>query len=419
METMAGDLTNTGPAPDFSPFESDLYHCSACNYCVEATWAQRGIDHVCPTLLHHSPSYGYSGLGYLAQARAWHEGAALSLESLAERAFTCTTCGNCEEVCPIGLRPARVVLALRQALHQRDATPPAIAALRENVLAHDNPAGFPRQQRGAWAQDQTMGAAAGEPLLFLPGCAACHATPGEAQAAASVLAACGWRIESLGERESCCGAPLHEAGFAVDARARRAILDAAIRAHGAATISTLGIECLEALNDRPVSDDPREALRARHPMLLLRDALSAGVITLKPRADKPPPALVSVLDSCHATKKSHGNARDDDPAGTARAILIAAGCEITGGAAASRFALCCGAAGAMPVMNADAAGRMAKGVIASLAEPGAGTIVALSPLCLGHLKASGAGADTPQIFGLFEFISAHYEIIATQEVSAT
>ncbi len=410
---MAGDLTSSGLTPDFTLFESDLYHCSACNYCVEAVWEQRGINHVCPTLLHHSPSYGYTGLGYLSQARAWHEGAELNLESLAERAFTCTTCGNCEEACPIGLRPARVVLALRQALHQRQATPPAIAQLRENVLNRDNPMGASRQMRGEWAQGRPGHDGGREPLLFLPGCAACHATPGEARAAATLLDACGWRVETLGESETCCGAPLHEVGYAGDAATKRAALDRTIRARGIREVSALGVECLEALNDRPPSNEQQEPLRSRHPILILRDALASGGIALTARADHPPPALISVQDSCHATKKNDGHARDGDPAATARAILTAAGCEVIGGAASSRFTLCCGAAGAMPIMNSEAAARMAVNRLETLGEPGIGAIVAISPLCLGHLRTVNSGSDTPKIWGFFEFMSAHFEIART------
>lgn len=409
---MTAGSTGAGMPPDFATLESDLYHCSACNYCVEAIWEQRGIDHVCPTLLHHSPSYGYSGLGYLAQARAWREGGDLDLASLAERAFTCTTCGNCEEACPIGLRPARVVLALRSALNERDATPAAIAQMRENILDEDNPSGVPRQARGEWAYALPATGGIGEAVLFLPGCAGCHDAPGEALAAVEILSSCGWRVETLGAADGCCGAPLHEIGFAADAAARRDALDRAIRDHGATAVAALGAECLEALNERPSASGGDAVPQARHPVLLLQDAVRGGGITLTPRIDRPPPAGVAVLDPCHLTKKNHGHARDGDPATAARAVLIAAGCDIADGAASSRFALCCGAAGAMPVMNRAAATRMAAGRIEGLSASGATAIVTISPLCLGHLRKAEPAPDQPEIWGLFEFLRRHFHVAA-------
>lgn len=407
---MTGNSTKIDAAPEFAPLETDLYHCSACNYCVEAVWERRGLDHVCPTLLHHSPSYGYSGLGYLSQARAWREGAGLDLASLAERAFTCTTCGNCEEACPIGLRPARVVLALRSALNARDATPPAIGRQRDHLRAEDNPAGHPRHARSDWADGLAPSPPGGAPLLYMPGCAGCYGAPGEARAAADILARCGWRVETLGTSESCCGAPLHETGFPAEAAAKRAGLEQAIRRHGAATIAALGAECLEALNDRSVATAETPLPEARHPVLLLLDALRAGKLRLSPRPDQPPPAAIACLDPCHVTKKNHGAARDGDPAAAARAILAAAGCVVIDGTASSRFALCCGAAGAMPAMNPEAAARMAAGRIAALADSEAAGVVTISPLCLAHLRAARDPQDGRPIWGIFEFLSAHFEI---------
>ena len=64
-------------------YENALYHCATCNYCVSATWSERGIDGVCATLRGHSPAASYSGKGYLATARALLEGEAdLAVHSL-------------------------------------------------------------------------------------------------------------------------------------------------------------------------------------------------------------------------------------------------------------------------------------------------------------------------------------------------
>lgn len=173
----------------------------------------------------------------------------MPLANLAERAFTCTTCGNCEEVCPIGIRPAHVVLALRNELNARDLTPAAFARMRENLLAQDNPAGRPRVERQAWAKGRE-GRREGARLLFVPGCAASHAVPDEARACADLLTAAGWWVESLDAQETCCGAPLHEAGFTEDAARKGQHLRQQIAAHGAGDLAVLGAECLEALAER-------------------------------------------------------------------------------------------------------------------------------------------------------------------------
>ena len=105
--------TLTLPAWFDERFGADLYHCASCNYCVDAVWPERGLHHVCATLEHHSPAPGYSGRGFIDTARALLEGVALDADSIAERVFTCTTCGNCETSCPIGLRPAAIGAGFR------------------------------------------------------------------------------------------------------------------------------------------------------------------------------------------------------------------------------------------------------------------------------------------------------------------
>jgi len=110
-----------------------LYHCADCNYCVDAVWQERQWNHVCPTLAHHSSALSYSGRGYMSLARAIHEGAEFPLEDVAERACTCTSCGNCERVCPRGLSPRDVNLALREVMVSNDAIPEALIALKDQI----------------------------------------------------------------------------------------------------------------------------------------------------------------------------------------------------------------------------------------------------------------------------------------------
>ncbi len=48
--------------PLLETFRKDLYHCADCNYCVDAVGAERGIEHVCPTIQSHSPVTSYMAL---------------------------------------------------------------------------------------------------------------------------------------------------------------------------------------------------------------------------------------------------------------------------------------------------------------------------------------------------------------------
>jgi Fe-S oxidoreductase len=225
------------------PFVENLYHCMRCNYCVEMHWEERGIQHVCPTLVHHNPAPGYSGKGYLAAARAMFEGEELPINSLIERFFNCTTCGNCEEVCPVGLQPAHLVKQMRSAMVAQGLAPEPIAAIGTNVIEHHNSAAAPLEARNRLAE-ALDGIAADAATLYLPGCAASYDAPAEARATVSVLHQAGVPIRLLPpEQARCCGAPLSEIGFAAEAETERHALSAAIARSGCRSVVTSGAEC--------------------------------------------------------------------------------------------------------------------------------------------------------------------------------
>lgn len=90
-----------------------------------------------------------------------------------------------------------------------------------------------------------------------------------------------------------------------------------------------------------------------------------------------------------------------------RALLALIGCEVAGDVRAARFAVCCGVAGGMPDMQPEAAGRMGAARLDALAGHGVAAVVTASPLCLGHLRRTHREAQ-PAVFGLFEFLHAHF-----------
>ena len=377
----------TSKVPLLAAFAKDLYHCSDCNYCVDAVWAERGIDHVCPTLQHHSPLMSFSGRGYLAAARAWFEGQELDLDALSERVFTCTTCGNCEQICPIGLHPTAVGRALRGELQQRNVMPQPVRDLLRGMREDGNPNGVARSDRMAWQQARTSAAA--EHVLYLPGCAAATAIPAEAQAAVELMAAAGYVVQTLENDDTCCGAPLFELGDETSATSLIEALAEKVRA--ASTVVISGLECARSwqrLNDanlQPVTFNE-----------LIMTALSTQRLHLNPRATLPP--RVFVLDSCQSrTALAPGRAL--------RQLLTALGIATKPSVDAARFIVCCGAAGGMPQVEPVAADRMAD---ARLGDAGAdAVVVGADPRCVAHLRRVRRDAG-PRVLGLAEFLNTYF-----------
>jgi Fe-S oxidoreductase len=370
-----------------APFAKDLYHCADCSYCVDATWTGRGIAHVCPTIEHHRPVPSYSGRGYLAAARALAEGEALAPAVLAERVFSCTGCANCEQVCPIGLRPAQLAQALREELVEQGHAPPAIGQLRATMRACGNPYGKPPATRGEWARGLAF--ANGEAtVLYAPGCAAACGDPAEPRAVVRLLALAGEKVGWRGDDDRCCGAPLRETGLAEDARYAEQRLASDVFAP---RVVSSGLECLPAWGGVA-------GCHAQGFPEWFAAALDAGRLRVTPRDHR----AVVAFDGCANRRPEAGDTRPD----RLREVLARIGVAVVNDAHGAATALCCGAAGGMPAMAPESAARMATARLDGL--PDTLPIVVADPRCLSHLAAA-AGERRPRLLGLAAFVATHCE----------
>ena len=379
-----------GPAkalPHLARYEENFYHCSTCNYCVDMTWDEWGIDGVCPTLRHYSPALGYSGKGYIAAARAWYEGAPPDLASVAERAFTCTTCGNCEEVCPIGMRPQHIAVALRSEIIARGLEPKWVAERLSRFQAENAATPDVAETRGP-PEDIVLLCSANQPQSLAEG-----------SAAAALLGAAG--TVRLVETQLHDLAELSALGYSAQVSAPLTALRKRLADMGAARVAAVDADGLSLL----LASDGDPKIESTLSVILA--SLRSGALVLTPRSDNPPPARVGYLDACHLTKKAHGTA-SLHLAEAARDLLGALGIGVIGSSsAAAQFQMCCGAAGGMPAAKPDAAREMANARLVDFEKQDAQTIVTASPLCSAHL--AGAGNERVKVQGLYAFLMSHFE----------
>ena len=380
MSTLLSQLS----ADFVARYERDLYHCSSCNYCVDAVWPERGINAVCATMEQHSRAPGYSGRGYIEAARAILEGQALDGATLAERVFTCTTCGNCETACPIGLRPASIGRALREELLAADCLPPALAAARDAFLRDGNPNGVQREQRQAWAAALEPPVATAEHALFI-GCAAGLPGGEEAQASYILLQAAGVALKL--SNDACCGAPLTELGLR---REGEALARAAAGRLAGSEVLVAGCECAQQLQSVGVT--------SRSIARWLCAAVEQGQVQLRWRDDIVRPTGVHLVESCLLKRE----ARDGDEAAVA-ALFAALEVPLLNADFPNRHATCCGAGGGMPAMAPNSAARMARACL-----PPTGVAVSLDARCANHLRASAA--DAVLVLGLASFVARYFTL---------
>ncbi|MBL4781140.1 MAG: (Fe-S)-binding protein [Porticoccaceae bacterium] len=400
---------DTPEHPFLTNFLKDLYHCSDCGYCVDAIWEERDIHHICATLQSHSPGLSYSGQGYLKTARAWVEGEDLPLSSVAEHAFTCVTCGNCERICPIGMRPMEINRALRSELIMRDMAPDTVVQIQESVLQLQNPSGGAVAERYDWATGQTsVDANTAKPsdILYLPGCASAYSRPQEAQATLRLLAASGQSIQLLGDDDRCCGAPLKELGFVDDANNNARQLSDSLAQRSYSTLLTSGCECANSLAESPGHSSF---------VTWLTTALDAQRLNFSAKNALP---HVACIESCQATMNAQLQSACGNDNQALYELLTQLGVTVNGGESASRYALCCGAAGGAPAMHPTSSADMARARInEALAEAESdggkplAAIVSIDPRCVSHLDSAREASDPP-IYGLAEFLDTFFTVNA-------
>jgi len=163
------------------------------------------------------------------------------LQQFSDTVFRCTLCGNCQEVCPVGINLKDLWLSLRQDLVHSGAYPKKIDMIRENLTETHNVFAEDNQERADWVDNMR------EPppliknqaaVVYFTGCVAAYYPMAQKipMALADIFTAARVDFTLLGEEEWCCGFPLLGAGLKELAQE---IIDhniEAVRSRGAETV---------------------------------------------------------------------------------------------------------------------------------------------------------------------------------------
>ncbi len=134
--------------------------------------------------------------------------------------FRCTLCGNCQEVCPVGIHLKKLWLSLRQDLVHSDAYPKKIRMIRDNLEESRNVFAEDNEERADWVEDMRHAPEHGylkdrSGLVYFTGCVASYFPLAQKipMALAEILDAGRVDFTLLGEEEWCCGFPMLGAGL--------------------------------------------------------------------------------------------------------------------------------------------------------------------------------------------------------------
>ncbi|MEK7706306.1 MAG: (Fe-S)-binding protein [Myxococcota bacterium] len=298
--------------------------------------------------------------------------------------WACTTCGACENECPVLIENIPRIIAMRQhkVLMEGDVAPELARAFK-GMEQNQNPWGIGSDQRDAWAQGLDVPRAAdlkakGEPieLLYWVGCAGSFddRTKKITLAMVKILRAAGVKFAILGKEEGCTGDSARRAGneylFQTMATANVELLNS----YGVKKILTHCPHCLHTLSvDYPQFGGHYELV---HHTQLIEQLVAAGKLELKHEVK----SSVTLHDSCYL-----GRYHDIYEA-PRKALKSVRGLKLVEMPRNKSRGVCCGAGGARFWMEENIGERINVHRAKEAVACGTDTVSSSCPFCLTMLK---------------------------------
>lgn len=198
-----------------SDYVREIYHCAKCALCTQA-WGV--FLPICPV----GEKFGFEAYfahGRMEVARGLLEGVLNAGNSprLGQVIFSCVGCGGCEIQCyPItGIRPLKVIEALKSEAIERFLAPPMVREYLQNVHRYRNPWKMDQERRGDWAHGTGIrGYESRDEYLYFVDCVGSYDPRAgkAARALGTVLRASGVSFGILGSQESCSGSEVNALG---------------------------------------------------------------------------------------------------------------------------------------------------------------------------------------------------------------
>lgn len=187
-------------------YSDTIHRCFRCGYCKFPTdWND----------VTNCPSYArfrlesYSTGGRLWLIRAWINGEIEYTDNFAKIVYSCASCLNCVEKCPLSFKDdlVNMVIAARNVMVEKGSLPSPVKDFLENIHLHGNPYGLAAKKRSGWFEGTGIEEYNGQEFLYYVGCEGSFDTRAQnaARALGELLLKAGVSFGVLGNREICEG----------------------------------------------------------------------------------------------------------------------------------------------------------------------------------------------------------------------
>jgi heterodisulfide reductase subunit D len=177
-------------------------------------------------------------------------------QKFSDTVFKCTLCGNCQEVCPVGIHLKDLWVSLRADLVKSKTYPKKIEMIPSNLMESHNVFGEDNEERAEWVEDLRDPPEHGfikerADVVYFTGCVASYFPMAQKipMALAKILEVSGVDFTLLGEEEWCCGYPLLGAGYSEQLPDIIEHNMEAVRQKGAQTLVFACPTCYQMWND--------------------------------------------------------------------------------------------------------------------------------------------------------------------------
>jgi Fe-S oxidoreductase len=293
--------------------------------------------------------------------------------------WACTTCGACQEVCPVFIEhPAKIIQMRQNLVLEQEKTPGELQRTFRNIERQSNPWGIANDQRMDWANGLDVPTIEDRPdpeYILWVGCAGAFDSRiiKQTRAMVKVLDAAGVDYAVLGHQEACTGDPARRAGNEMLFQALAEQNVETLKSVNAKKVVTSCPHCLHTLrHDYPQFGGAFEVIH--HTQLI--DALyKAG----KLRSERSPVTTVTYHDSCYLGR---WNREFDAPRDVVRAVLQPVAEQgYREMVRSKRHGFCCGAGGARMFMEETEGERVNLNRTDEVIATGAEAVAVACPFC--------------------------------------
>ncbi len=150
-------------------YKDIIHRCFRCGYCKFPTdW---GTVTNCPSYARYRME-SYSAGGRLWLIRAWLNNELQWSENLAKIVYSCVSCKNCVEKCPLSFSDdiVNMVVAAKTQMVEMGTLPKPVKTFLQNVQLYGNPYGISAKKRANWMEGLEIQPYQGQEYLYYVGC---------------------------------------------------------------------------------------------------------------------------------------------------------------------------------------------------------------------------------------------------------